>query len=175
MMPLSVARGEDEAEGMNRDTLVLGDPPVSWPYRLTDQVRARLFGASLDCQLAAGVAPESSGMLAARARHIVSLRRREAAARDWDHLLGIAQRGCGKPAAARRIRAAEIAAARPAVRELMRRLRTPLPVTARGVAMARTLLTDGTGPVYGRHSRVTLDAALDSAITQLDPALPLMQ
>jgi hypothetical protein len=41
--------------------------------------------------------------------------------------------------------------------------------------MASVLLTDGAGPVYSRRSRVSLAAALESAITQLDPTLPLMQ
>jgi hypothetical protein len=158
---------------MNRATLVLDDPLVT-PYRFADQVLARVFGASLDSQLAAGRAPESSAMLAARARHIVSLRRRQAAARNWDRLAEVAQRGHGKSGPARPVRASQIAAAEPAIRELVRRLSAPLPVTARGVAMAKILLTDGTGPVYSRHSRVTLAAALGSAITQLDPALPLM-
>jgi hypothetical protein len=41
------------------------------------------------------------------------------------------------------------------------------------VAMAGVLLTDALGPVYSRRSPVTMAAALESAITQLDPALPL--
>ena len=114
-------------------------------------------------------------MLAARARHIVDLRRRQSAASDWDHLLAVAWRLHGKPGMARRIRVGEIIAAQPAIRELSERLRMPLPVTAQGVAMAKVLLTDGTGPVYGKHSRITLTAALEAAINQLDPALPLMQ
>jgi hypothetical protein len=176
MMPLSARRGEDKAGGMNSEMLVLDDPRVIRPGRLTDRVRARLFGGvSLDYQLAAGRAPESSGTLAARARHIVELRRRETAARNWDHLLAVARRGDGKPGPARRIRASEIVAAQPAIYELVRRLRAPLPVTARGVAMAEILLTDGAGPVYSARSRVDLTTALESAITQLDPALPLMQ
>jgi hypothetical protein len=40
--------------------------------------------------------------------------------------------------------------------------------------MATVLLTDATGPVYRRRSPVTLADALDAAISQLDPALPLM-
>ncbi|HEY1821038.1 MAG TPA: hypothetical protein VGG83_14020 [Trebonia sp.] len=40
--------------------------------------------------------------------------------------------------------------------------------------MATVLLTDATGPVYRRRSPVTLADALDAAIGQLDPALPLM-
>ena len=50
----------------------------------------------------------------------------------------------------------------------------PLPVTARGVAMATALLTDAISPVYNPRSRVTLAAALEAAIAQLDPALPLL-
>ena len=53
-------------------------------------------------------------------------------------------------------------------------LTAPLPVAARGVAMATELLTDGLGPVYNPYSRVSLAAALETAIAQLDPALPLM-
>lgn len=40
--------------------------------------------------------------------------------------------------------------------------------------MATGLLTDALGPVYNPHSELSLTAALDAAITQLDPALPLM-
>jgi hypothetical protein len=47
-------------------------------------------------------------------------------------------------------------------------------VPAQGVAMARVLLTDATGPVYNSRSRVSLATALEAAITYLDPALPLM-
>jgi hypothetical protein len=50
----------------------------------------------------------------------------------------------------------------------------PLPVAARGVAMAGVLLTDAIGPVYSRRGPVTLADALAAAIAQLDPALPLM-
>jgi hypothetical protein len=160
---------------MNREMLVLDDPRIIQPYRLTDRALARLFGASLDDRLAAGQAPESSGPLAARARHIVSLRSRQATADNWEHLLRAARRGQDRRGPARPIRGGDITAAEPAIRELVRRLRAPLPVSARGVAMASTLLTDGAGPVYSRRSRVSLAAALDSAITQLDPALPLMR
>ena len=159
---------------MNRATLVLDAPLLLRPYRFADQVRARLSGASLDHQLAGGRAPESSATLAARARHIVSLDRRQATARNWDHLLEVAQRSQGKPGLARRIRATQIVEAGPAIHELACRLRAPLPVSARGVAAATVLLTDGTGPVYSQHSPVPLTAMLESAITELDPAIPLM-
>jgi hypothetical protein len=150
----------------------LGDPLGLQPSGPADRLRARVSGASLDAMLAAGVPPESSRLLATRARDIVSLPRRQALARDWEHLLRVA-RG-GKPSqAARRVRSARIAAAGPAIGELAERLGTPLPVGARGVAMAIVLLTDATGPVYNRHSREPLTTALEAAIEQLDPAHPV--
>jgi hypothetical protein len=167
-----------------RRTLELGEPDLAviGSRPLLGRVLARVFGASLDESLASGNAPESSRLLAARARDIVSLRRRTSMAGNWDHLLRVARRS-RTPSVARSaalagaitVCADRIVAAEPAIRELISRLSAPLPVPARGVAMASTLLTDSTGPVYNRRSPVTLAAALDAAITQLDPALPLMQ
>jgi hypothetical protein len=153
------------------DDLLLGDPLGLRPAGRADRVRARVSGASLDATLAAGVPPEASRLLATRARDIVTLPRREALARDWEHLLRVAQGG--QPGQARRVRSSRIAAAGPVISELAERLATPLPVGARGVAMATVLLTDATGPVYNRRSRETLTTALEAAIEQLDPAQPV--
>ena len=62
------------------DALALGDPFVLGPVRLTDRMLARALGASLDQRLAAGCLPESTRLLAARARDIVALPRRAALA-----------------------------------------------------------------------------------------------
>jgi hypothetical protein len=157
-----------------RNTLVLGDPLILRPRRLADRVLAHVFGASLDRELAAGRPPETGALLAERAQHIVSVAGRTAVADNWNHLLWVTRRGqrSREPIP---VRADQIAAAEPAIQELVRCLTTPLPVRAQGVAMASILLTDATGPVYSRRSEVTLAAALAAAITQLDPALPLMQ
>jgi hypothetical protein len=136
---------------------------------------AHVFGASLDSQLATGTEPEATPLLAARAQDIVSLPRRRALARDWEHLITAAHRSSGTRPPAVPIQAAQIAAAEPAIRDLISRLTTPLPVTAQGVAMASVLLTDATGPVYRRRGPVTLGTAIAAAIAQLDPALPLMR
>jgi hypothetical protein len=180
MMPLPAAAGEAEAEGMHSvdltssRILVLGDPLVMRPCRLADRMLARAFGASLDRQLAAGCPPESAWLLAVRAQDIVSLPSRQALARNWDHLLRVARRAPAPRSPAVPICADRIAAAEPAIHELLKRLTTPLPVTAQGVAMASAPLTDATGPVYNRRSPVALAGLLEAAITQLDPALPLM-
>ena len=153
--------------------LVFGDPLVIRPRRLTDQVLARAFGASLDSELAAGKAPESSVLRAARAQDIVSLRNRRALAGDWDHLLRVVHRAQTRQPHMLPVCADRITAAEPAIRELVRCLAAPLPVKARGVAMASVLLTDAASPVYNRNSRETLETALAAAISQLDPAQPL--
>lgn len=45
----------------------------------------------------------------------------------------------------------------------------PLPVPARGAAMASWLLSDGAGPVYDRRRSSELDVAVRETIVQLDP------
>ena len=112
--------------------------------------------------------------LAARAQYIVAIRARRELAHNWENLLRAARRGHGAYHPALPICSDRIIAAEPAVRELVRCMTAPLPVTARGVAMATALLTDALSPVYNPRSRVTLAAALEAAIAQLDPALPLM-
>ncbi|HTT51334.1 MAG TPA: hypothetical protein VMH35_08045 [Streptosporangiaceae bacterium] len=152
-------------------TETISTPWGAAPPGAADQVLARVFGASLDRRLAAGHAPESDRLLAARARHIVSLPRRRALARNWEHLLAVAGRG---PAPAVPLCHDRIAAAEPAIRDLIRCLRAALPVPAQGVAAARMLLTDATGPVYSRRSQAALDDVLRAALEQLDPARPLL-
>jgi hypothetical protein len=155
-------------------TLVLGDPHVLEPSRLADRMLARALGASLDHQLAAGWPPESTRLLAARARDIVALPRRARLAGNWDHLLRVARRAPSRRTGAVPLRAAAILAAEPAIRELMERLTAPLPVGAQGVATAAVLLTDPTSPVYSGRGPDSLADLLQAAITQLDPARPLM-
>jgi hypothetical protein len=155
-------------------TLITGDPLAIRPSRVTERLLARALGASLDRQLAAGLTPESSPLLAARAQRIVAIRSRQQLARNWENLLRVARRAHGTYHPARPISGESIIAAEPAVRELVRCMTAPLPVAARGVAMATVLLTDALGPVYNRQSPLTLAAALEAAIAQLDPALPLM-
>jgi hypothetical protein len=146
-------------------------PSGAAPVNAADRVLARMFGASLDRQLAAGQAAESDRLLAARARYIVALPRRRALARDWEHLLAVVHRA---PVPAVPLCRERIAAAEPRIRELVACLRVPLPVPAQGVAAATALLTDATGPLYHRRSRAALDDLLREAIAQLDPARPLL-
>jgi hypothetical protein len=138
-------------------------------YRVTDKVLSRALGASLDRRLAAGREPEESRLLAARAQDIVALRRREELARYWERLLGVAARPAPALRNAAPLRRGPVLAAEPAISELAGLLRAPLPVSARGVAMARLLLTDAGGPLYWSGAPESLHVALRAAITRLDP------
>ncbi len=177
----SSPHGSRPAGGHARQvTLVLRDPCgpgslMARPRRLTDQLLARLFGSSLDRQLAAGRPPETGRLLAARAQVIVALPRRRALARKWERVLREAGRPAGPGSARLLLCRDRIAAAEPGLRELMARLAVPLPVTAQGVAAAGTLLTDAAGPLYNRRSPISLGAAVRTATGQLDPAAPLLE
>jgi hypothetical protein len=180
IMPLFAVTAKAKAEVMNsphplaQRTIITGGPLAMRPSRVADRLAARVLGASLDRELAAGRAPEASPLLAARAQRVVAIRHRRELARNWENLLRIARRRAGTYHPALPVSSDRLVAAEPAVRELVRCLTTPLPVAARGAALATALLTDALGPVYNPRSRVTLDEALAAAIAQLDPALPLM-
>jgi hypothetical protein len=174
--PHSIAGVREAAKRASQPqrTIVTGDPLAVRRSRLTDRLLARLFGASLDRQLAAGGAPESSALLAARAQHIVAIRTRRQLARNWENLLRAARRAHGAYHPAIPVRSDRIIAAEPDIHELVLRMTTPLPVPARGVAMATALLTDALSPVYNARRGDSLAAALEAAIAELDPELPLM-
>jgi hypothetical protein len=172
--PIAEVREVARRASRPQRTIVTGDPLAVRRSRLTDRLFARLFGASLDRQLAAGRAPESSPLLAARAQHIVAIRTRRRLARNWENLLRRACRSRGAYHPAIPVRSDRIIAAEPGVQELVRRMTAPLPVPARGVAMATALLTDALSPVYNSRSQDSLTAALEAAIAELDPAVPLM-
>lgn len=144
------------------------DSLILRPCRAIDRLTAQVLGARLDRELAAGRAPEWSRRHAARAERIVSLPFRQALADDWERLTQPRTRKARLPQWHR------VAAAEPAIRLLADRLRAPLPVPARGVALAGLLLTDGGGPLYNPLNTVALDDAVNRAATLLDPAALLL-
>lgn len=132
-----------------------------------ERVLARVLGASLDRQLAAGSPARSQAVLAARARHIVSPAARRQIIQGWNNALRQARRPAFTPRPP--LCRDQIIAAEPDVRYLLALLAGPRPVAARGAAMAMTLLTDGTGPVHNHRSPLSLTAAVREAIRQLHP------
>ena len=165
-MPLIRVPVEADDGGMTTDQLLRSVPYRDRPW---DRLLARARAASLDRQLAAGRPAAASRALALRAQEITSAAGRRELARCWDHVLEEAFR----PPVPRTPRAPlcrdRIAAAELSVRDMLAALRGPLPVSARGAAMASSLLSDGTGPVHDRHSPLDLDAAVREATRQMYP------
>jgi hypothetical protein len=132
-----------------------------------ERVLARVLGASLDRQLAAGHPAQSRPVLAARARRLVSPAARRQLIQGWNNVLRQARRPAFMPRPP--LSRGPVLAAEPDVRYLLARLAGPRPVAARGAALAMVLLTDGTGPVHNPRSPLSLTAAVREAIRQLDP------
>jgi hypothetical protein len=131
-------------------------------------VGATLRGASLDDKLAEGLAPDASPLLAARAQSLVALKRRRALADNWLSLLVDAREPVMYPNARVPLVRDRIIGAKSQIEALAQALQAPMP-TSRGVAMASSLLSDGSGPIYNRACSVDFASTLYEIIAHLDP------
>jgi hypothetical protein len=136
---------------------------------LPDRLRAHLRGGRLDRQLAAGIPPWSSPVLAARALQITGHRHRRGLARSLELLVERAETTSpqGLSAAVKPCREQVLHAIEPSL-AIAARLRSGRPVGARGVAWLRELLSDGSGPCYTQIRVDALTAALQAASIWLD-------
>lgn len=117
------------------------------PLLLRAQVAARY--RVLTRRLAEGADPASSPALALRARQLTSDRSRRGLGRSLRHAVFDAHH----PAPARRafglIRRSAVIDAEVAIDRLVKRLRSPVPITAEGAAMVQRMLSDGAwSPMY---------------------------
>jgi hypothetical protein len=135
---------------------------------------ARLVGSTLDAQLARGRPPESNRFLAARAQFLVSPAGRRALVRNWINLVERADQS--PPPRSPRVRPNRpaIANCEGSIREMLALLARPLPISVRGAALARVLLSDATGPLYRHHGASDLRRCLAEVMARLDPSSPLM-
>jgi hypothetical protein len=164
MLTLLWVSVEADDEGMTTDLL---PRPGSRGHRFWDRWLARAYAPSLDSQVAAGWPPGTSRLLAVRAQEITSPAGRGQLVRGWGHVL----RRARQPVVPRSPRAPlcrdRIVAAEGDVRTMLAVLACPLPISARGAAMASVLLGDGTGPLYNRHSTRDLAAAARDATREM--------
>jgi hypothetical protein len=164
MLTLFPAGVEADDEDMTTDLLPRS---VSRGHRFWDRWLARAYAPSLDSQLAAGWPPATSRLLAIRAQEITSPAVRGDLVRGWGYVLSRARR----PAVPRTPRAPlcrdRVAAAEGDLRTMLAVLACPLPISARGAAMASVLLGDGTGPVHNPHSTRDLAAAVRDATREM--------
>ena len=124
--------------------------------RLRDRLIARGHSRTLDRELAAGAAPESSPAVALRARRLLDPCERRSIAEGLRRLVRDARDG--PPLSRVRVPAVwtRVAAAGEELDQLADALSRPGPVAAHGVAEALLLLTDGTGPLYNPESHSSL-------------------
>jgi hypothetical protein len=137
--------------------------------RLRDRLAARVRPRRLDRALAGGTPPEASAALALRAQQLTEPESRGSIAHALRRIIREAQQGC-RPALGRMMPSGtRVRAARDELSRLADTLDEPGPVAAGGVAQALILLTDGTGPLYNPHSRVSLCAGAERAAKELRP------
>jgi hypothetical protein len=122
---------------------------------------ARLRSDALDRDLIGGADPAASVQLAAHAARITTAAERSELAEFLDHLA----RSANEPRTLARVRPYRAAARANAteLHALAALLRGRGPVYARGVAMLRALIRDGTGPAYTDRDGSMLAAELCSA------------
>jgi hypothetical protein len=120
-------------------------------------------GLELDHVLASGAAPHSSPLLSVRAQMITGLRSRRRVADGLIRAHDSALQTRPVFTAAVRARASELTAARAVLAALDRRLRSSEAVSPQGVALLRTLLTDGSSPLYRNTEPGTLASELRAA------------
>lgn len=136
-----------------------------------DRLTARLRTATLDRALAAGASPESSVTLAVHAQHLHNGAQRSLLARSLRRV-----GASSEVPSARCLRApvdrAAVRRARAELDALAARLVSSEPLDVRGVARVRTLLADGTGPLYRGHDAGRLRRELVATLASLDPTRP---
>ena len=132
-------------------------------------IKLRRFG--LDRRISQGESTHDDLLIAARAQALISPRRRADLACWWQSVTIAAAR---PPSAGRAVRVdrTEALRAEQDINELVQTLRSGQPVSARGVAAARLLLTNGGGPVF-RRTNPSLDAAVREVIGTLNPFIEL--
>jgi hypothetical protein len=159
--------------------LLIRDPGdrrlLARPCRWWDRAVVRMQAATLDRRLASGFEPEANRFMAARAQELVSPGRRQALADNWEHLLDVARDPALRPNGRIPLCRERIAEAESEVRSMLVTLVTAGPVSARGVAMASRLLSDGAGPLYNRRNPADLVAAIREVTAHLDPWALLAQ
>lgn len=136
--------------------------------RLRDYLRRHLTAGRIDRDLADGASPDASVVSALRAQELTSMQtRRDLASGLQRALAGAIASGYARPAGAPLCRDGIFASAAE-IGELSRRLLAEGPVSVRGVAETRLLLTNGAGPLHNRRSQERLAATVRRAIRDLD-------
>jgi hypothetical protein len=139
-----------------------GGRSISAGAPLTLRLTVRVNRGRLDRQIAAGCPCESSAALVLRVRQLIQPGTRQRVARDLRGFVKYVDRVGSRPDfSAVVIERAAVRASREAILGLAERFAGPAPVTARGVVLARALMSDGVGsPLFNRHCERTVAEAV---------------
>lgn len=122
---------------------------------------------SLDSSLLEGTAPVTTPELTLRSFQLTRASSRAALAASLEDALATAPARRRRSASAAPLASNAIASARPELEELARALREERVGAARGVILARRLLTDGSGPLYVESGDGLLRNAAAAALSGL--------
>lgn len=139
--------------------------------RVRDRLAARLMTWQLDGLLARGASPDSTPALSLRARRLIGRRERTALASSLRRVQREARRRHHPWDSAVPICGVQVQECDELFDELSERLSEPAPVHARGVALARLLISDGSSPLYRRDGaglERALEAAISATVCELD-------
>jgi hypothetical protein len=143
-----------------------GVPPSSLRLRRTVAARRN----ALTLELADGVDPASTPELALRAAQLTSERQRRQMIRTLNRTLADARRPSVTRALVTIVNRRAALEAQDAIQAMIDRLRSPEPVSARGMAQAERILSDGlSSPLYGQAEPGMLMRLVLVATTELDP------
>jgi len=134
---------------------------------LRTRLRVALRSWRLDTLLIEGSDPVSTSELTLRAFQLTRPASRRKLASSLDDVVTSARVGPRRYSASPPLASREIKAASTALAELSEALREQPVVSARGVALARRLLTDGAGPLYVQTPDGTLVRAVQEASAAL--------
>jgi len=135
--------------------------------RWWDRLVARFRAAALDHELAAGASPESTVPLAIHAGRLCEPGQRLLLARSLTRIVAASEAPVRSRLKAPVCRRA-VQQARPELATLAGRLSGSGPVDVHGVARVRTLLADGTGPLYQPAPPERLRRELAEVLAALD-------
>ena len=137
------------------------------PASILERIQSHLRGHDLDEALAEGACPEGQALLALRAQQLASPAVRRETCRGVERLLRAEPPPGPRSRAAPTLQYERIEASRPELEQLRDTLAAPTPVSVRGVAMIRVLLTDGGGPLFRAKARADLRTTVLAAIHEL--------
>ena len=129
-------------------------------------VTARLWAARFDRALAVGVPAPAGSALAVHAARLTAVAERHAVARALRRAVRDAKDTRATQSGRVPMHRANIASAEALIDEVTRRLHAHHPVSPRGMARLRQLLSDGAGPLY-RHGCGDLAGRLSAALAAL--------